>query len=721
MQQYGLLDANSLYDSQEGTVPFKSMSRVHSLHCGHLEQFSATNKNLSVECVRLRDRVRKCCDAFDLARQQQTLTLRREIMMHTPGMRVAVAEEMAIIRKERDELKAQELELDKEWKQECWNNWKSFLIAQSERTFLVTFIDDQITHSQASGAKQRRYDPTTIHFWKGFRHQPSGRACIEYLTGAGNYGKTKDNNSNTNFNLHVPSNRTLDEYEEPGYYPMPTSDKIQQLKERAEQYAKQAGSPPFILTFDSVFVIPTYQYDMHGKRVLGGERVYTREEFLKASDEDLLLNHGREVVQFFLQHVDGGYVEAVGHWVMPHGKSEMWIADRLKQLITVYSSSLIKIIGSSSDGDLFSLEVELVMKAWNKQHYNLPWYHFPDYCHATRNARNALKRRTLMLPGTFCIINMKRLLALRKTQPLLNDSVLPAKAYNPDEMNMNECLDMFNMDVVKVLDTINEQENKKNNNKDTDDGVAAKAFSSYFSKMRTFYDLMRSSIPLAEKLPKFGEILTFLQQWQSTTPANKALAPPTFRAITLTITNLHLLDAEFKARNWQCAIKTSVLSTQVVELHFSIARGILSTFTVLQYCHINTRVSYELLQRKSPDARLFTLPSDNRHRTDTVYNDVNIKLAKAPLLEKVKPRAPDERKQDQITRMKIQEITAKLHADKEPAKVRGILYNHRQFRYIECPNSSCSSLYSTEAKLVTHLAMHHKVIFLNTYFRKNNK
>ena len=126
-------------------------------------------------------------------------------------MRQAVIEEALILRKELDKREEEE----GGWKCSYLANYKQFLAMQEQESFLIRFIDFQVTSSMQKGARQRRYPEEMLRFWKGFCHQSSGRSCIKYLTGAGNYGK---NNSNNNFNLHVPSNRTLDNYEEPGYY-----------------------------------------------------------------------------------------------------------------------------------------------------------------------------------------------------------------------------------------------------------------------------------------------------------------------------------------------------------------------------------------------------------------------------------------------------------------------------------------------------------------------
>ncbi len=52
-----------------------------------------------------------------------------------------------------------------------------------------------------------------------------------------------------------------------------------------------------------------YKYDHHTEQVLGGEKPYSVNGFLEASEEDRILNAGKEIVQFYLQSIDGGYME----------------------------------------------------------------------------------------------------------------------------------------------------------------------------------------------------------------------------------------------------------------------------------------------------------------------------------------------------------------------------------------------------------------------------
>lgn len=392
------------------------------------------------------------------------------------------------VRSELDKLKQLDSNLKDEWKQDCLANYKQFLASLEEFTFLADFIDNQVTQSMATGAKQRKWSVDWIRFWIGFRHQPSARACLEYLQGAGNHGRTKYSNSNSNFNLHVPSHRLLDLYERPGYYPMPCDDEIKQLIARATSYAQEAGAPLHIISFDGVFAIPTYEHDIHTDTVVGGEKAYPSADFLQLTDEQLHLNHGREIVQFSLQNIAGGYVEPIGHWVMPHGKPDSWIIERLQELVAKYSSSGVYIIGSASDGDMFSLELELVMNRWNQSNHKRPWLHFFDYSHAVRNARNAFRRRSLCLPGTNCYISMKRLLDLRKTQPSLNDSILPPLAFNPDEMSMQDCMLLVNKNVIQVLDTIAITQSSSSSSTDRE---AAAAISKYLSLLLDYYNLMQ--------------------------------------------------------------------------------------------------------------------------------------------------------------------------------------------------------------------------------------
>ncbi len=372
--------------------------------------------------------------------------------------------------------------MNAKWKQECLEEVKEVLIHHAVKaSFLATFMRSQILHSAAPGARQRFYTDWELIFWLGFRHR-AGRQGIRYLTGAGNYNKKENNNSNTNFNLHIPSNRLLDMYEEPGYYGIPNVAKVAELQQRASNYATHNKCPWFIISFDGVFALPGYEYDYHQKLVLGGEKAYTATEFMQMTDEQHVLNIGREIVQFHAQSVDGGYVEAIGHFVIPYGKPVAWIVGRLKELVEVYSiSKVVEFIGSSSDGDLFTFDSQVTMDIWSRKKFGLFWTHFWDFSHAVRNTRGAFLRRKLLLPGYDTAINALKLLQLKVNNPVLTDIILPIIAINPtDEMSMHDCMLLFNSKLITTLETIEVTK------QGTEDGKVAGACAKFFKLMQRY-------------------------------------------------------------------------------------------------------------------------------------------------------------------------------------------------------------------------------------------
>jgi hypothetical protein len=54
--------------------------------------------------------------------------------------------------------------------------------------------------------------------------------------------------------------------------------------------------------------------------VVGGEKVYTCKEFFLATSEMHYLNMRKEIVQFYIQSIDGGYVKPIEHFIIPYGK-----------------------------------------------------------------------------------------------------------------------------------------------------------------------------------------------------------------------------------------------------------------------------------------------------------------------------------------------------------------------------------------------------------------
>ncbi len=194
---------------------------------------------------------------------------------------------------------------------------------------------------------------------------------MKYLSGSGNFGKKKQNNSNNNFNLYVPSNRTLDSYEDTGYYPFPPPAEVSRIQATASAYSKKSGCNWHIIAFDRVYTKKKYEFNANSDFVLGGEKAYSPEEFLAASDDDCVMGLGKEVIQFYLQNIDSGYFEPIGHIAKADGTPKYWIHDKLQELVTMYNCEDIKIIGSSSDGDLFDSDIEFKMDTWNRKHNRL--------------------------------------------------------------------------------------------------------------------------------------------------------------------------------------------------------------------------------------------------------------------------------------------------------------------------------------------------------------
>ena len=86
----------------------------------------------------------------------------------------------------------------------------------------------------------------------------------------------------------------------------------------------------------------------------------------------------------------------------------------------MYSTPDVRIVGSSSDGDMMSTEVAMQLDQWNVKN-GLFWYHFygklihigkstnrhSDYSHIIRNIRNQFIPKDLLLPDDKRLINAK--------------------------------------------------------------------------------------------------------------------------------------------------------------------------------------------------------------------------------------------------------------------------------------------------------------------------
>lgn len=184
-----------------------------------------------------------------------------------------------------------------------------------------------------------------------------------------------------------------------------------------------------------------------------------------------------------------------------------------------------------------------------------------------RNVRNAFVNHNLILPGYNVIVNSKQLLDLRRKYPeILTDEVLPPVAYAPtDKMSMKDCLLLFNSKVIEALSKVEDRALTPH------DKSIASATKKFILIMLDYYRTMEDNKPLNEKMQTlYGEpnsnssTLSFLRGWQHQNP-NSALAPITFKNLNRTIVNLHQLQQEINQRGISFPVKTSVLSTLVVE------------------------------------------------------------------------------------------------------------------------------------------------------------
>ncbi len=133
-------------------------------------------------------------------------------------------------------------------------------------------------------------------------------------------------------------------------------------------------------------------------------------------------------------------------------------------------------------------------------------------------------------------------------------------------MSMNDCLFLFNS---KVIDGLSKIEDSTQTPQDKNIASATKKF---FTVMLQYYRVMEENTPLQEKLEKlYGtqnssnlSTLSFLRNWQQQSTTN-ALAPITFTNLNKTIVNLHQLQQEMNQRGKSFPVKTSVLSTLVIE------------------------------------------------------------------------------------------------------------------------------------------------------------
>ena len=335
MRQYFCInDTSLLYCTM--IIHYTDPDQVHHPDCDNVLLHG--NSFRSQQCKKMLKHLRTQLGRFQASVRNGTLVTRvAEDMIPTPGALQELYKQINTLQQHNNQLLAflssSSVPDQDDWRLALAQNYLTFLNTQTQSTFLLEFIDCQVTQGRASGARQRRWPQVILRFAKLIRHQTSGRKVIDILTGAGNFGKKKHNNCIDNFNLHIPANRTLDYYEEPGYYPIPPPAELARLLKSASTYAQGANDCWFIFTFDGIHVIPKFEYDLHLRRVLGGEVAYTPQEFLDEPDEETVLQEANEVVQFYLQSMDGGHVEPVAQFAKPTGVSTAWIIHILKHLV----------------------------------------------------------------------------------------------------------------------------------------------------------------------------------------------------------------------------------------------------------------------------------------------------------------------------------------------------------------------------------------------------
>jgi hypothetical protein len=95
----------------------------------------------------------------------------------------------------------------------------------------------------------------------------------------------------------------------------------------------------------------------------------------------------------------------------------------------------------------------------------------------------------LKLFGTDITIDVKELFKVReKYSTRFSDDILPGVAYTPvDEMNMYDCLLIINIDIVKRLQKIYQDDKEEK-------GKIAAAYSKFFGILRQYYTLMKLNI-----------------------------------------------------------------------------------------------------------------------------------------------------------------------------------------------------------------------------------
>ena len=230
-------------------------------------------------------------------------------------------------------------------------------------------------------------------------------------------------------------------------------------------------------------------------------------------------------------------------------------------------------------------------------------------------------------------------------------------------MSMRDCLLLLREEVCKALEEVAAKATASGNKEDAE---LATHSAKYFRQLRRYYDVMTDrSMLFDEKVrllygnensPNCDSLLNFLVDWQTSRAANaNKLHPKTYLHLTTTILGLRGLQQFYRSRNLNTSvIRTSVLSTLLVEHGFSLAREVNSTFTVFGYCCRVARLQYDLAMRKAKATRFFSMPTDNNDET-SCYGAVDADIPVPDFNVNKNQRSKELRKEDVIRRHQVKQ------------------------------------------------------------------
>lgn len=563
--------------------------------------------------------------------------------------------------------------------------------------FFFQLYENQLDNFLKETPFLHRYTDEVMHFWKHFRHN-AGNKAIDILRGVRSQSKQVE------YNMYIPSNSTLDKYEDVGSYGAPDPIRSREILNALEEHVKEFKCKDYIIAFDGIIVIPRYKYSDGLGMVIGGSEVLTPEEYILKSKEDLDDELGNEVLQFILQSLDGKVTIKTGHWVKPDKTSGMMF----------YKSGVCEIIGSCSDGDIATDVLQQVMDSYTRYRYNTPWFHFFDFSHLLKAVRNALLNRVLE-PGEHQL-HMKVLIELcKKSNDNSLDFIQDSWLNPPDIMKMKPCLEITSKRVEEALRTL----------PDTDYSSQEQAMgielAEYLSQIRKLYDCFMDITMSDEDALKhlYGKathsdtldnnsLMSYICNWNSSTRKTGKLAPQTSRHITITINNLYKLKEYLNDSGIDYRLRRSVISTLSVELSFCIIRGMQSYVTACEYSTLNGRTEWQ--QRiicTESDVRHFSLPSDVS-QPSKYYNACIIHYTCLPELRK-KQRGPN----DSYSLEVMKAMRQKLYEQGESTghkKVRSHCNTSHKKMWFTCDQTGCTHLpFHYPVALESHLVVVHSL------------